>query len=945
MQKNRAAQSFFLLFLGLIVVVTAIPPALAALGVDFNSPIQGGAGGHVAGWTLGQIQLRADLTVLGFAALIAVLGFLYDKAIATRFARLLALTVVLCGVIDGLQFVCGVVLPEGSVTFFDGTLTAVVLGRLGGALVLAVGCAVLRWGHRTSPRAGVIQVALPSAAVMGAAWWAMGAYTSPARLPLLDLNLATLLAYGLAAGFLRAELRHHRLRFFGRGVLAMFIPLAASQLLLAFATHTVVDDAYQVANLLHWFAWLIPAAGLGIDYVNSFYARDVSLEMRFLRAVIDTVPHFIYARDSRGRYTIVNRATAEFHNLKVHEIEGRHVMDIHPDVQQAREWLAEDKETLRSGEGWIARGLPATTPDGETMWIDTIKTPLRTPLGMNDQVLGISIDVTEQRRADAALAAALEAAKESSKAKTEFLANMSHEIRTPMNCIIGLTDLMMDMGGDARQHQYLDMIRMSGATLLTLINDILDISKIEAGQLELDLVETDIHAFIEETAGLIAFTAQAKGLEMVCRLAPGLPERLRVDPGRLRQVLTNLLNNATKFTQQGYVYLDLEVVGERKDAVDLRFRVVDTGIGIAPENLQRIFEKFTQAEAGTTRRFGGTGLGLSISQHLVRLMGGEIAATSEVGTGTTFTFTIPARIGAAAADVVGTAPAAAALRVLVVSSHERGGEVLVEQIRTFGHEARLVADAGEVGPALADSRPWDLVLADEIHFGFEHTLLREALARLPQTARPRVLMLNALTHLPDGAELARVGCDGSLSRPVRRADLAAVLRGETPAGAPTPRTPAAPTANAEPTDLEADPAEGARVLLAEDNPFNQKVATAMLRRLGYRVEVAGNGAEAVDMVRTGGFDLVLMDCQMPVMDGYEATRCIRDLPAPLGSITIIAMTANVLSGDRQACFAAGMNDFLPKPITRDVLQQALDRWDIPATKKPAPREPVVPQQV
>jgi two-component system sensor histidine kinase/response regulator len=551
-------------------------------------------------------------------------------------------------------------------------------------------------------------------------------------------------------------------------------------------------------------------------------------------------------------------------------------------------------------------------------------------LGLNDQVLGVSIDISEQRRAEIALAEALGAAEESNKAKSEFLANMSHEIRTPMNCVIGLADLLKDMDPNPRQQQYLDMIRMSGATLLTLINDILDISKIEAGQLELDVVDTDVHALIEETVTQIAFTAQTKGLDMVCRLAPGVPSQLMLDPGRLRQVLTNLLNNAAKFTQQGHIYLNIEPVGEHDGQLDLCFRVTDTGIGVEQANLDRIFEKFTQAEAGTTRRFGGTGLGLSISQHLVNLMQGEITATSEVGLGTTFSFTVPLR-----PSVSDLQPAAVIVesdqRVLVVTDHELSGEVLAEQVRTLGHGCQVAIGCEAATAAIDDTgtqAPWTLILVDQ---SFVERDLPQLKARLDAAAahqRPQVVMLANISSLHKAEQLTQLGLDGALNKPVRLSQLDDIINGCTDTRAAARSANPAPEAAAESINLETNPDQGPRILLAEDNPFNQKVAVAMLRMLGCRVDVAATGVEAVDMARHHEHDLVLMDCQMPVMDGYEATRRIRQLPGSAGEINIVAMTANALSGDRKACFAAGMNDFLSKPITRDMLHDMLEKWDV-----------------
>ncbi len=938
MKKLRNKKPYFSLFLGVILVMTFIPPVLGLLGFSYSSPVQGGPGTQYAGLILGDIMLQVDLVTLGFTFLIILFTVLHDRVTAGRFSLLLGATLGLAGLISSVQFICGSVTPEGRISFSDGIMETIMIGRLCSGVIAILGLAVIRWGHTCSRRMALAQLFIPGGIMVVMFWYATANHLLPFPIALPRINMVSFVLFCVAAAMLYKELRHHRLRFFGHAVLAAFLPQAVATLLLVFSAQTVVDNTFHIANLLRWFSWMIPATGLGIDYVNTFYAKGLSVEMRYLRTVIDSIPHFIFARDTQGRFTLVNQAVADFYNLKVHEVEGRHLMDIHPLVAQSQEWLAEDKETLKNGVRRVLPETVATREDGQDIWIDSIKTPLTSMLGLNDQVLGVSIDISEQRRAEIALAEALDAAEESNKAKSEFLANMSHEIRTPMNCVIGLADLLKDMDPNPRQQQYLDMIRMSGATLLTLINDILDISKIESGQLELDVVDTDVHALIEETVTQIAFTAQTKGLDMVCRLAPGVPSQLMLDPGRLRQVLTNLLNNAAKFTQQGHIYLNIEPVGEHDGQLDLCFRVTDTGIGVEQANLDRIFEKFTQAEAGTTRRFGGTGLGLSISQHLVNLMQGEITATSKVGQGTTFSFTIP--LQPSVCDLQPTAVTdESGQRVLVATDHELSGEVLAEQVRTLGHSCQVAIGCKAATTAIDDTgtqAPWTLILVDQSFVERDLPQLKERLDTAASDQRPQVVMLANISSLHKEDQLTQLGLDGALNKPVRLSQLDDILNGRTDTRAAARSAGSAPEA-AKSINLETNPDQGPRILLAEDNPFNQKVAVAMLRMLGCRVDVAATGVEAVDMARHHEHDLVLMDCQMPVMDGYEATRRIRQLPAPACEINIVAMTANALSGDRRACFAAGMNDFLSKPITRDMLHDMLEKWDVFADEpEPAP---------
>jgi PAS domain S-box-containing protein len=876
--------------------------------------------------------------------------------------------------------------------------------------------------------------------------------------------------------------------------------------------------ALHASGLVTEWGAVLMAAGFAVTTIVLWRAHllesehhEQRCEHQYLRSVIDAIPHFIFARDASGRFTLVNKAVADFYGMPVDQVEGRHLLEVHPDADQARAWLEEDRETLASGEPWSLPVTDTTNADGRPMWIAAMKKPLPAEIGGVAQVLGVSIDISEQMRAESALAARLdyehtaaalfqtfvhcgreqmeqimdrvlgrmgrftgtsraflyrfdgstsvavrqyvwgdpqaeltdlpptfmpvadlewlqglfemkipvmsedlrrhasipqrfldtwgtsraaflaapiirdhqvfgfvgvdsdtargwtqeqinlvhtvadlfitvwskheverslvqarEAAEASNRAKSEFLANMSHEIRTPMNSVIGLADLLCDMHPTPRQRQYLEMIRVSGTALLSLINDILDLSKIEAGQLELDLVDTDLPSLVDEVAGLIAFTAQSAGLEMVCRLAPGVPQRVLLDPCRLRQVLINLLNNAVKFTQRGHVYLNIEPVGAGDNHVDLRFAVTDTGIGIPEQSLARIFEKFTQAEAGTTRRYGGTGLGLAISQQLVTLMDGTIVARSTPGQGSTFEFTLrlPA-LRAPAVPVVAANPA----NLLVVTQHTLTGEVLLEKARLLGHTGRVIAGGPEAldqagGWAAATDLPFTHLFFDH-EAGLDRPLpdLRPYLARLAPRHTPHVILLTRLTSQVDEVEMGEKGYGQTLAKPVLVPRLAALLADAAAQALPAaqPRSPAlidrAEMCDRE-LEIEPAPAAGPRVLLAEDNPFNQKVAVAMLSLLGCNTAVAANGVEAVAMAREGGYDLVLMDCQMPVMDGYEATRHIRELPQPAGAVTIIAMTANALSGDRKACFAAGMDDFLSKPITKAMLLEMMRKWEI-----------------
>ena len=684
------------------------------------------------------------------------------------------------------------------------------------------------------------------------------------------------------------------------------------------------------------------------------------------RVYLEYAPDGVYMADLEGNFLYGNRKCEEIIGYRREELIGKSFLELNILPEKSLNKAAQLLQANMEGKSTGPDEIELVSKEGQHISVE-INTSVVQSLGQR-MVLAFVRDITARkldeanlveanRHLEEATARANELATQAeaaNRAKSEFLANMSHEIRTPMNGIIGMTELLLGTDVTKEQRDYLETLNTSSDYLLNLINDILDLSRIESGRLELEEIDFDLRTTLEGAARALSPKAHEKGLELICHIAPDVPTAVAGDPGRLRQVILNFTGNAIKFTEKGQVVIGAKTEKEEEISTTLHFTVADTGIGILPDKLEMIFESFRQVDSSVTRRYGGTGLGLTISKQIVRMMNGRVWVESEPGKGSVFHFTVPFTLSRAeirkpvspdAINIAGT-------RALIVDDNALNRQIYREMVSKWGliHGEAQDGEGAleEVKRAFESGEPYRLMLLDFQMPGMDGFELAEKVIKSPYGAGLEIIGLTSSGQPGDAERCRKMGISGYLQKPARMAELFdAILM---VLGRRTDDPPSLVTRH-----RVQDARKTFYILLAEDNPINRKVAFEVLKKRGHRVTMVANGLEALKAFEREPFDLILMDVQMPEMDGFAATREIRKLEASPGSsiadrrspIPIVAMTAHALKGDREKCLEAGMDDYVSKPVKAEVLYRVIENLvstrekddDVRATAFHPPPEP------
>jgi PAS domain S-box-containing protein len=675
---------------------------------------------------------------------------------------------------------------------------------------------------------------------------------------------------------------------------------------------------------------VVSASAIVRDITERKQAEAALLEERhLLHTLMDNLPDVIYFKDRESRFTRINQAHAKGFGLSdPAQAIGKRDFDFFTG-EHAQQAFADEQEIIRTGQPMLGKEEKETWPDGHVTWVSSTKMALRDARGNIVGTFGVSRDITERKEGEVAMQKAMKAAEEANRAKSEFLANISHELRTPMNAVIGMTELALATDLNSEQRRYLEVVESSANALLALINDILDFSEIDGRRVELESIPFSLAEAVDEALRPLSIQAYGKGLEMAYGVSPRIPSTLLGDPGRLKQLLVNLVGNAIKFTKQGEVVVRAGLESQEANAVGLHFTVADTGVGIPADKVEMIFEAFTQVDGSMTRRFAGSGLGLAICAQLTRMMGGRIWVESELAKGSTFHFTV--RLG----QVEGAAcPRAEAprdllrgLAVLVADDHVASREIVGEILRHLGMIPALAdsleAALAAIGSAQTSESAFRGVLLDAQMPGGDGFSLAEQARRIPGFSAPILMMLPPHAAWREVARCRELGIMDYLTKPVRESELAEALVRV------LDKSASAREKNAQMRGSAQELGRVLRILLAESNEVSQVLVTHLLEKRGHEVVVAVDGVEAVAALKNlnpEGFDLVLMDVQMPRMNGLEVTRAIREKELDTRRhLPILAMTAHALRSEEERCRAAGMDGYIAKPIRANDLFEMIQR--------------------
>jgi two-component system, sensor histidine kinase and response regulator len=685
---------------------------------------------------------------------------------------------------------------------------------------------------------------------------------------------------------------------------------------------------------------VVTFAILGIVFVTSLADRRFSLQALELessdqryRQIVETALDSYIGTDSNGIITDWNAQAETTFGWSHSEAIGKSVFQTIVPLRLRDDLLQVVNELLASEEVPVLRKRVETTRshrDGHEFPVELSVSLIRT--GETHRLGAFLRDITDRKRSEQESIAAREAAEAGSRAKSEFLANMSHEIRTPLNGVIGMTDLALDTDLTPEQREYLATVKLSADSLLNVINDILDFSKIEAGKVDLEVGDFNLRDSLEATLKTLALRVHEKGLELLCEIAPSVPDVVCGDSNRLRQVVVNLVGNAIKFTDHGEVALNVHVQAEHADDLTLHFTVSDSGIGIPPEKQKLIFQPFAQADTSTTRKYGGTGLGLTISKRLVELMDGNIWVESEVGRGTTFHFT--ARVGKAKKPIetgmIAPIEALRGVKVLIVDDNRTNRRILEGMLKRWDMKSTSV-ESGEdamahLSAALDEGAPYWLVLTDMNMPKMDGFDLIEQIRQRPEFSMAAIIMLSSAGYRGDWARCQALGVAAYLLKPIRQSELQEAIARALGA---REQKDAIPRVTRNSQQVSRDPVNSLTVLVAEDNRVNQRLTTRLLEKRGHRVVITANGREALEALAKDNYDLVLMDMQMPEMDGFEATSALREKEKEKGDGVhqpVFALTAHAMKGDWERCQAAGVDGYLTKPIRTHELDAILETY-------------------